>query len=100
MSKSFYDFSKNHKVQQKPDQLAQKIRNISQESQQNLNDAVNFYGQMSQDDLMKNLVMEVNKQKQNGTFDAQKLENAVDSLGLFLTPQQKKNIKEIINQLK
>ena len=105
MSKSFYDFSKEKRYSNQANEqnFGQGFKNQTSKNQStydNISDAVNKYSQMSQDELMQNLLFEVQKQKQNGTFDVNRLENAVDSLGAYLTPQQKKNIKEILNSLK
>jgi len=63
-------------------------------------DTLNKYKNMSQGDLLSNLYSEVAKQKQQGTFDARRLENAISSLGGLLTPEQQKNMKEMLNKLK
>lgn len=116
MSKSFYDFSKQ-KTYTRPNNSGAKCYTEKQfHSGENLRkttakfdgqgvspdmaEAVNKYSQMSQPELMQNLLFEVQKQKQNGTFDPNRLESAVDSLSAVLTNEQMRNIKEIIKSLK
>ena len=115
MSKRFYDFSKQKTYTRQNNKGANSYAEKQFYSGENLRkttakfdgqgvspdmaEAVNKYSQMSQPELMQNLLFEVQKQKQNGTFDIQKLENTLSSLDAFLTPQQKKNIKELLNQI-
>lgn len=66
----------------------------------NIEDTLNKYKNMSQGELLSNLYSEVAKQKQQGTFDVRRLENAISSLGGILTPEQQKNMKEMLNKLK
>ena len=113
MSKNFYEFSQK-KVYERPSQnkntYSQKHHTSSENLKQkntnfsNINpemaEAVNKYSKMSQNELMQNLLQEVNKQKQNGTFDAGRLEGAVDGLSGILSGEQMRNIKEIIKSLK
>lgn len=107
MNRSFFEFG-NEKMEQPKQTFQQSTENLSQNQSTNSNpanqkemeDMVNKFSKMPQNDLMKNLFQEVQKQKRNGTFDVKKLENTIDSLGSFLTPQQKKNIKELLNQVK
>ena len=111
MSRNFYDFSKN-RVYERPNNnkntYSQKhnfnAENTKSGDFSNINpemaEAVNKYSKMSQSELMQNLLQEVSKQKQNGTFDASRLENAVDGLSGMLSGEQMRNIKEIIKSLK
>ena len=116
MSKSFYDFSKQ-KTYTRPNNSGAKCytekqvhsgKNLKKTAEKfggqgvspDMAEAVNKYSQMSQPELMQNLLFEVQTQKQNGTFDATRLERMVNNLNGLLTEEQKKNIKELINQIK
>lgn len=74
--------------------------NTKQSKQENLKDIINTYQQKSNSELREQLFQEVAKQKENGTFDAVKLERMLDGLGGLLTDEQKKNVKELLNQIK
>jgi hypothetical protein len=126
MNKSFYDYSKLKSNENKFKQNTQNFQNThyqeenfeqktnlnshqtsqnnqkSNESSQtkNIEDTINYYKDMSQDDLMANLLSEVAKQKQQGTFDVEKLEKAISSFSSFLTPEQQKNMRELLNKIK
>lgn len=92
---------KYQSTQNSQDTENQNQNSDSQYSQtKNIEDTINRYKDMSQDDLMSNLLNEVSKQKQQGTFDVAKLENAISSFSSFLTPQQQKNMKELLNKIK
>jgi len=78
----------------------QKQNNNASFNQGKIEETINKYKNMSQSDLLTNLYSEVSKQKMQGTFDPIKLENAILSLGSFLTPQQQNNMKELLRKLK
>ncbi|MBQ2713669.1 MAG: hypothetical protein IJF22_01695 [Clostridia bacterium] len=65
----------------------------------NLEEQIKHYQSMPREDLLATFYQEVAKQKQNGTFDLKKLESTLSSLDAFLSPEQKKNIKELLNQI-
>lgn len=111
MSRSLFEFG-DKKIQPEPKAENQNFQQRTQQSannqagnsnppnQKEMQDMMNKYSKMPRNDLMKNLFQEVQRQKQNGTFDIKKLEKTIDGLGSFLTPEQKKNIKELLNQVK
>ena len=100
MKKSLADFASS-----KPESLHNPTPPTSEKSppthnqNQNFEQQIKHFESMPREDLLKTLHHEVAKQKQNGTFDIQKLESTLSSLDAFLTPQQKKNIKELLNQI-
>ena len=65
----------------------------------NFEEQIKHYQSMPREDLLATFYQEVAKQKQNGTFDLKKLESTLSSLDAFLSPEQKKNIKELLNQI-
>lgn len=60
----------------------------------------NEYKDKSQDELVEELYKHVAKQKQDGTFDYNSLENMLNKVSPFLTSEQKIKMKEILEQLK
>ncbi len=60
----------------------------------------NSYKDLSSDQLNQELFKEVAKQKQNGSFDYQKLENMVEGLKGSLSPENYQNVKRILESLK
>lgn len=95
MKKSLSDFAKTPiAAKAKPTPASSTIN-----TEQDLQTLLEQYQKMPQDELMKNFYQQVAMQKQNGTFDLAKLESALNGLDAFLLPEQKKNIKEILNKL-
>lgn len=90
MKKSLSDFAQTP-LKETPTQTPPKRENIEE--------IVNQYQNMPRDELMQNFYTEVAKQKANGTFNLARLEQSIDSLSAFLSPEQKKNIKEILKNL-
>ena len=76
-----------------------KKENNTKISEEDVANLYNQYKNMSQDDLLKKLFTEVDKQKKDGTFNLKSLENAVDNISAFLTDEQIKNIKSILKQM-
>lgn len=102
MKKSLANFaSSKPKTQTPPQQNIETTKAPSQAPNhaQNLQKQIEEFQSMPRENLLKTFYQEVEKQKQNGTFDIQKLENTLSSLDAFLTPEQKKNIKELLNQI-
>ena len=97
MKKSLSDFANTHIPQN--ENSTQKTYSQNAQNTKDLEKLVNQFQGMSKDELMQNFHAEVAKQKANGTFDIQKLENSLDSLDAFLSPQQKQNIKELLRGL-
>lgn len=94
MTKSFFEFGDTplkETKEEKKETTSQKL---------NTDELLNKYSKMDKNSLKAELFSEVEKQKANGTFDAQKLENAVDGFSAFLTKEQIANIKNTINKLK
>ncbi|MDD2227567.1 MAG: hypothetical protein PHH71_03200 [Clostridia bacterium] len=65
-----------------------------------IEETINKYQDMSQSELLSNLFSEVNKQKQQGTFDIEKIENAISGLGAYLTTEQQNNMREMLKKFK
>ncbi len=60
----------------------------------------NEYKDKSEDELIKELLSHVAKQKQDGTFDYDSLCGMLNQVSPFLNESQKIKMKEILEQLK
>lgn len=99
MTKSLFDFacSNPNIAPQKP--KGQTIQTTPPlDNQENIEKAYKHFQNMPKDELLSTLHKEVAKQKANGTFDIQKLETTLNTLDGFLSPEQKKNIKELLKK--
>lgn len=65
-----------------------------------INALYNEYKGMSEDELINELYKYVTKQKQDGTFDYDSLNNMLNQLTPFLTSEQQNKMKDILNSLK
>ena len=72
---------------------------IKQEANK-INALYNEYKGMSEDELINELYKYVTKQKQDGTFDYDSLNNMLNQLTPFLTSEQQNKMKDILNSLK
>ncbi len=72
---------------------------IKQEANK-INALYNEYKGMSEDELINELYKYVAKQKQDGTFDYDSLNNMLNQLTPFLTSEQQNKMKDILNSLK
>ena len=58
------------------------------------------YKDKSQDELMSELLKNVQKQKDDGTFNYQSLSSSVEKLSPFLNAEQKNIIKELLQKIR
>lgn len=65
-----------------------------------IEDAYNTYKNMNQNELMEELINQVSKQKQDGTFNYQQINNSVQQLMPFLNDEQKNNLLSILQKIK
>ena len=72
---------------------------IKQEANK-INALYNEYKGMSEDELINELYKYVAKQKQDGTFYYDSLNNMLNQLTPFLTSEQQNKMKDILNSLK
>ena len=72
-------------------------KNVNEKS---LQDAYNKYKDLPQSELFSTLMSEVAKQKENGTFDYNALENMVNGMQNAMPKENFENIKRILNRLK
>lgn len=96
MKKSLWDYASSKP--QKPEPTPQEQTN-QPPPPNNFEEQIKHFQSMQRDELLSTFYTEVAKQKQNGTFDLQKLETTLSSLDAFLSPEQKKNIKELLSKI-
>lgn len=58
------------------------------------------YKSMNQSELLNTLLTEVEKQKQEGTFDYQKIQSNLSQVFPFLNEEQKTNLLTILQKIK
>ena len=66
----------------------------------NLKEAYEKYKDMPEDELLKTLFTEVDKQKQNGTFNFENLKSLVESMAPMLTSEQLNNINILLEKMR
>ena len=83
----FKQFSNEQKS--KPENAEKQVENL-----------YNTYKGKSEDELLFELVNHVAKQKENGTFDYQNLENILSKIMPFLNDRQKEKLNDVLKQIK
>ena len=68
--------------------------------EENIEDIYNKYKDKSESELMGDLFNTVNKQKKDGTFDYEGIENAISKISPYLTEEQSERLKGILKTLK
>ena len=74
-------------------------KNTNNEQDFNIVNLLNKYGKCSQDELISEFFNQVNKQKQEGTFDKNKITNIANLLLPFLNNEQKNIVLNILNKV-
>lgn len=54
----------------------------------------------NEDELLNELFKNVNKQKEDGTFDYVSLKETINKISAFLTPEQKTKINDLLEKIK
>lgn len=57
------------------------------------------FGTMSEDDLLAEMLKLIEKQKAEGTYDAEKVKNLVSTIRPFLNSSQQKKIDDLVGYL-
>ena len=68
-------------------------------SEQDIRDKINAYGNKSEDELMRELGATAARMKRDGTFDASEMEKLYATASPFLNEEQKKRMRSIIDML-
>ena len=104
----YENFQKNSENTQKNQQNNAKSTNFSKNQKNfyyneklksDIEQQYKKYENMSRDNLLNELFKEVSKQKQNGTFDKNKLNSIKEMMLPYLDDAGKKNLESIINML-
>lgn len=79
--------------------------NVEEKKEENfkesdLKEAYEKYKDMPEDELLKTLFTEVDKQKQNGTFNFENLKSLVESMAPMLTSEQLNNINVLLEKMR
>ena len=89
--------NKNHENMQKNNQDYQNFNNF--EINNDLKVKMDTYQNMTEKELQAELLKEVNKQKQNGTFSLQRIEEVKNKLSPMLTKEQMQKLENLIKML-
>ena len=80
--------------------LSQMAQESTQKNSESIKATYENYKDMSQDELMKKLTKEINKQKNNGSFDYEALKKTIEKISIYLPKQTYQNILNIIENFK
>ena len=69
-------------------------------TEKDLKKAYEKYKDLPEDELLKELYKEIDRQKKNGTFDIENLKFLVNSMAPMLTPEQLNNINALLERIK
>lgn len=99
---SLSNFSKNYTKQEFHKEKVEEFKNNENIKVQEelLKEKYDQLKDKDESQLMSELLSEVSKQKQNGSFDYNNLKSTVDSLGGFLSEEQKSKIDNILESIK
>ena len=82
-----------------PKQNNRKRENVSSQNVK-AEDIINKYGNLSQEELMQELLKEAKAGRANGELTDQKLNDLQAKLSPFLSEEQRKNLNEILKMLR
>ena len=98
LNKNTEKFNKNCKNVQINSQNNQNFENF--EISEDLKNKINTYQKMTEKEIQSELFKEVNKQKQNGTFSLQRIEDVKNKLSPMLTEEQRQKLDGLIKMLR
>lgn len=84
----------------KPKESTEQKNEKQEINPENIEEIYNKYKDKSQSEIMQELFGQVQKQKQNGTFDYEKIVSMVNMMSPYLNQEQKNNILTILSKLK
>lgn len=70
------------------------------ENSESLKEKINNLSNKNSDELLSELMKNVQKQKQDGSFDYNNLENMVNTISPYLTNEQKSKIYELLQRIR
>lgn len=81
-------------------QFSNEQKSKAENAEKQVEKLYNTYKGKSEDELLFELVNHVTKQKENGTFDYQNLENILSKIMPFLNDRQKEKLNDVLKQIK
>lgn len=81
-------------------EASEEILNEHSETVNNLQESLNKYQNLSQDELMTELFKEAGRLKQNGSLNENSLNMLQNTLAPMLNNEQNKQLKDILNRIK
>lgn len=97
--KNFSEFIENFEQKEKSSKKINE-QDLKNKYEQKIKEDYMKYSTYSEDELTNLLFKEVQRQKQQGTFDFERLKNAVEMLMPYITPEQKQKINNILSNIK
>ena len=95
MAKNLFDFAdENGKIDMQSDTYEKGV------DEEYLKRKIDQYSAMSQKDMMGALLNEVQSSKRNGSFDYNKISSSLELVRDYLTPEQQKNLEQLLNKIK
>ena len=76
------------------------INKESDRNKEKVEDYLNKYSGLNNDELMREFIKASMEKKKNGGFSAGEIENIRATLSPFLNSEQKKNLENLINMVK
>lgn len=89
----FKDFCMNENSKEKEN-------NLNKEQEQKVEELYDKYKDKSEDELMNELLRNVSKQKQDGSFNYNSIADTFDKLSPFLNSEQNLKLKELLQKIK
>lgn len=96
---SLSDFSKNFDYETNENKQKEFV-NLDQSDKDLLKNRYNELKNKSHDELTDELYKEVERQKENGTFDFDTLRKSVNAISSFISPEQLENINQLLDNIK
>ncbi len=97
---SLSEYSKNFEYKEDTKVNEQEFEHNKAQKEEFLRQKFQLLKEKSYDELMTELIEEVSKQKQNGSFDFESLACSVEAMKPFLSAEQQANIKELLKKIK
>lgn len=89
MGKNLFDYA---------DEVKSEKNDLSKE--EFIKSKVENYSKMSQSEMFSNLLSEVQSAKMNGTFDYNKISSSIEMIREYLTPEQQRNLENLLEKIK
>lgn len=90
---SFKDYCKNEKINEQ-------AVNLNKKQEQKVEELYDKYKDKSEDELMSELLNNVSKQKQEGSFNLNAIEQTLEKLSPFLNAEQNIKLKDLLQKIK